>query len=381
MKIFNLVKLGYKKISENKKRSVLTIVAIGVLSGVMCGAIFLFQGLENRLIKESLNYTSGKVYLLFGGCADIEACESPDETMAKANEYAEKYNGVVEGEIAHYFYQENGLPNAVTTIPDEFEPFLNLSETEMKKDVPFFSNVDNDFSLFGLALTSIEKRVWSLSSSLTPESDGNSVLASIDKEKKFTEPILSFNTIDDAMSFYLNEICIKTNSSSCFKTRFRFQEFFGNALSVKISFTRMFEVFKKVEIILGIIVLVIMIFTFLRIIQENSKTIALYLALGAKKKDVFLIYLFFLINLCVITGLFAILLGAIISISYSALNASKVSGYFSAVYLSEIKVNYVIGYNPEILRLVLILLISAPIASILTIDQLSPKNTAKNIKK
>ena len=87
-------------------------------------------------------------------------------------------------------------------------------------------------------------------------------------------------------------------------------------------------------------------------------------------------------ELCLLTVLFALGTGALLALGVSWHYSADFNAAASLLYVKHITgLVPLIGFNLEIVKIIGAIVISAPIVSILTLDQLSMKNVARRLKK
>ncbi len=130
-----------------------------------------------------------------------------------------------------------------------------------------------------------------------------------------------------------------------------------------------------------IIAIIIVVFTFIRLVDQDARLVALYRSLGATKLDVFTIYLWYLMELCLLSILLASVIGLVMACIISLLNMPALKVELEAFYGLKPQIPLVlVGINAQIAKLMATIMIIAPATSILTIDQLSSRNIAKRLK-
>ena len=132
--------------------------------------------------------------------------------------------------------------------------------------------------------------------------------------------------------------------------------------------------------VLIVVALVIVLFTFVRIINDEAKTIALYRSLGATGKDIFLIYLCELFEFSLFTILFAFLVGGGIALLVSGNYSELLSKSINKNFGFNFSITPLIGFNFYHILIALTILALAPLSAILSLDKLSTKNIAKKLK-
>lgn len=192
-------------------------------------------------------------------------------------------------------------------------------------------------------------------------------------------PIIKFNNLDSAYAYYKNENCkLERNLSVC--SSYTVSELIGNRLETKNALDTLYIFLNYAGGALLLVAVAISVFTFVRLIGENARSIALYRALGASSGDILLIHLFYLLELCLLTAVFAIVLGADFAVVISVRNSSALSSILTSIYARPISPGLLIGFGKAIWVIILAIFMTAPLCSLLTLDQLSPKNISKKIK-
>ena len=198
-------------------------------------------------------------------------------------------------------------------------------------------------------------------------------------DESSSKTIVRFNDARQAYAYYSYINCLHEETTGC--NRGTAEELFSNQLAIVHAFSVFKRIFNYAAIALMVMGAIIMVFTFIRLIDQDKQNIALYRSLGANGRDIFIIYLSFLLELCVFTTIFAILLGAILSFVLSFINSSPLSAMLTAHYLITPKEPIILfGINQSCLNLIIMILAIAPICSLLSIDHFSNKNLAKKMK-
>ncbi len=160
------------------------------------------------------------------------------------------------------------------------------------------------------------------------------------------------------------------------------RELVANRLSTIHNYKLLRFMISFANYILLIIAIIIIVFTFLKLVNQDSRLIALCRSLGATSKDVFVIYFWYLLELCLLTAIYAtivaIIFAVITSQYYAADFTTSTSLYFGQKISDPV---LLLGFNIEFVKIIAVILFSAPLASLLTLDQLSMKNVAKRLKK
>ncbi|PID33245.1 hypothetical protein CR969_01790 [Candidatus Saccharibacteria bacterium] len=200
------------------------------------------------------------------------------------------------------------------------------------------------------------------------------------------ESVIKFKNLNDAYEYYKYENH-KTDPGLFKKADYRKPEYVTKELITnKFQIIHQFKLTKFIlsfaNYVLLIVAVVVMIFTFLKSINQDNKLMALYRSLGAGAMDVFLIYFFYILFICVIAIVYALVCSVILSVVISYYYSADINASFGLFYGRAIDdTAFLVGYNKEIVTIIMIMLLSAPVVSLLTVDQLSMKNIAKRLKK
>ncbi len=195
----------------------------------------------------------------------------------------------------------------------------------------------------------------------------------------WVERVISvFSSSDDAHNYYRNEDCLATERKC---EDYLVSGAFSNQIDIEESFWLVRKMLGLVEPVLVIIAIIIVVFTFIRLVDQDARLVALYRSLGATKLDVFTIYLWYLMELCLLSILLASVIGLVMACIISLLNMPALKVELEAFYGLKPQIPLVlVGINAQIAKLMATIMIIAPATSILTIDQLSSRNIAKRLK-
>ena len=198
--------------------------------------------------------------------------------------------------------------------------------------------------------------------------------------------IIKFNSLERAYDYFKYEL--DHTSPSLFNAnrpqspQYLTGEIATNSMRFRLSFEIKRFVLSFAIYALLITAVIIIVFTFLRLVTQDSRLIAMYRSLGATAQDVWFIYLWYVFELCLLTVLFALSTGALLALGVSWHYSADFNAAASLFYAKHITgLVPLIGFNLEIVKIIGAIVISAPIVSILTLDQLSMKNVARRLKK
>lgn len=135
--------------------------------------------------------------------------------------------------------------------------------------------------------------------------------------------------------------------------------------------------------LLGLIFVAIFIMslTFVSLIRQNAAIVALYRSVGATRRDLILIHLVYLFELCFFTLIFALALGLFFAFLISNANSDALSAAIADNYMIERPgFIFLVGPNWQTFLMLGLILLIPFVATLLTFDQLSAKNLARRLK-
>lgn len=158
-------------------------------------------------------------------------------------------------------------------------------------------------------------------------------------------------------------------------------DFVSNPSNITLAFHSIWLKIVVLEIIALIVAAIITVFTFSHLIDQDASTIALYRSMGASSNNIYLIYLLYLIELCLFAILTSFLLGAVISAIMAGLNVGELSKRLEEFYLlSEAPHVSLFGFDQNFWYVVSSILITAPIVLAFTQKRFSARHIAKKLK-
>lgn len=151
-------------------------------------------------------------------------------------------------------------------------------------------------------------------------------------------------------------------------------------LEVQENFRGVWKVHGVICVILMIIVVVIELSTYVRLIGQDTKTIALYYAMGATQGQIRVVYGIYLSMLSMVAVLVAMAVGAILAMVVSLVNAGDLAQAFMLAFGAEVEQVWLVGWNARIWGMVVVLLLIAPVAILLSGRQFASKKLAQRLK-
>lgn len=437
MKTFELIKLGLNNLTSNKKRNFLTILVISLIFSLLTSFYLLTQGMQNLFINEE-NKIFKPIVTYTSICAGT-SCKNPQELESIVKQKISKYNGkfieisdssLINKQYAQDFIKINSnevqpektlllasdskvkelykkqysiTDNMQTIERDKFEEYKKRLLGQLIPDDIYVYNfgtktndiIANQSQIVGFAKSfdqkfTIKKYEYSVDlwNALVPHGnsvdksyyiDNNSIITNQIKQKSVPAAIVEFNSLNNAYNYYENEDCNHKEIAEC--SGYVVSELITSKIDKISHFNLKHKTFQIVKYPLIIAAALILIFSFLKIVNENSHIIALYRSLGASFKDVFVIYFSYLVSLALLTILISFILSLLINLGLSIYYQNDIKQLIAQSYQSNLNsFIYLIGFNKNIIELWIIILCLTPLSSLLTLDQLSMKNISKKLK-
>ncbi len=159
------------------------------------------------------------------------------------------------------------------------------------------------------------------------------------------------------------------------------QDLFSNTISVARSFAGLKNMLVVIEVILLIVAVVIASLTFGHMIDQDAATIALYRAMGATKLQILLIYLCYLVELCILALGVCLVIALGIAGVTALMNAGELSQKLQKFYrLAEAPRVWFVALNWVTWTVVGAVLVIAPVTLILADRHFSARNIARKLK-
>lgn len=454
MNPFDILKLGHLQFSSHKLRSLLTIIATGILFSALFTVQFILKGLENTLLAADRAITGEEILLLSydshetfddeGNLITIYredrirelATANHGDIVGQAHQLQQAY--IFPAELVTNFPWGNLSSRPANTIPIMLPPQF-LSQTKPYAPLDFSETASliqqYDHQTVSLNANAIFSGNTSLSDDpepfytqfyiarLAPDGYHNLTLPTTDFSDLLNLPLQLMGhptnytvifdddseAIQDFLAITANQSLINQNpitnqSPALLITRFTNSKnaynytvalsklstnathtgtinLFGDTINTVRSSRHLETLLFIPEVILLITATIIMSLTFTSLIRENATIIALYRSAGATRRNLFLIHLVYLADLCLSTTIFAFAIGAALATLLSKTIYTSLSETIAATYMIEQPSSILlIGFSWHT-ALTICLMLSIPfIASLITYDQLSVKNLAQHLK-
>lgn len=419
MRIREAIKLGHINITAHKRRSLTVMIVVGALFSVMMAGVMIVQGLENLLTQSADALTGGKTLLLVrsGTWSEEKIAESVKVHHGMMGEQVQTVKQgypVIAPDLARNLIAVN-----LEEVPEGTLPVLvpfSVASYWQKISMPQYGDnekllriarqiregaIGKTFEHEGSVLGDFVVGVLPESGSLALERSRNIGINPLDMVLSLVSGasgmIMVIDTgvekVDAGVSWWIAEFerpedayefakpsyeCEMRSVENC---EYSAVSLFGNQVEIVRAFKIVNLVMSGIVIVLAIIAMVIIVFTALRLVSQDQQTIALYRALGATMRDVWIIYLVYLVELCLLAAGLAVFVGAILATVTSVVNASNLQRMLELAYnVITDGMPLLLGVNWGICGIIVAMMGIGVLCSLIVLPQFSARNLSKKLK-
>lgn len=445
MRFNDVCRLATTNLRQNKRRSVTVVVTMAVIFGLVMGVGFFARGTWNLLFKTSLGQAE-QTYLSLGytvrGGRGGEKVDSLDDVLANLETLVQQYGGKVVGTIKTYDQDgrgqvrviDSGLAKALAIEPLQEIPkgkigvlvaqdWAGMEELsgQFIKVGEFRRPARNDLLVQGFAPSNmLVGGIWSFgtpeyyllagaaakayaeseqaksfekaqeyleTSPIANESDWKDLIY---KKAPMVEIVVEFadyrqalELVDDTGNTDFKDVP-KTVNYNGVSYGLLVDDFFGHYTT---SIVRQMDyntevILMPVVLALTVVALLVALSTFAHLVESDVTTILLYRARGASLGQVYIIYLIYLLELCLLAIGLSIIIGLVLALGMSLM--STLAGFGAAVqeFFGLVKSPFwlLVGVDAIFWRSVGLMLLIAPITLLMTSWRFSSKHVAKKLK-
>lgn len=428
MRLKDAIRLGHLNVITHKKRSLMLVVIIAATFSIVFAVNSILQGMKQNLprIMNPVN----DYYLIVGQRCNWELgrCETDlsAEVMGQIRTKVEHYGGEVVQEL-EIVADRMALPREI------LQPMIVRDLAEAEGRAPVVLTIDDASYLVQVSFSPL----WNADSKLrtaeevkrraldgelsvsadkyypvgiVPSAAGVSSLSLkvVNDEMNILNPLLDLAIVDSGSSFVveqagvagekIGQVLVKFSglekaleftqkAGMCFETMqdcaegdFAVQDVFNNPVATVLTLDYAGILITGLSVILAVVAVIIMIFTSMRLIDQNAKTISLYYALGATRGDVCLIYFCYLLELCILAAVLAVLIGVGLATGLSLVNRQKLALVLQLAYGVEGQTLWLLGWSGEMTIWVIVMLLMAPLGIVVSLGCFSDRQLAKRLK-
>lgn len=354
MKLLQLLKLSNAEFVTRRKTIIFSILAAGVPFIIILMISLVWHGVGKIFLEYSSRPTNGEIYMVLSAKGDADITKFVGENRGEilgevTKELAAKYETPTEmlAEMA-------GLsPEQVAMAPGE-----TLIEGREWYEITEVKPLD-------LILSSVygyRPPFWDEMVNLQSHLARGRVM------------LVKFPSLEDAYNYKQ----MRARRDMYSGRSVGYDEAFTNALDIYTTFQRG----NSTLLVIGLVIAgIIMIGTFVYLIDQELHSMVVYRALGASVKDLLVIALGYLLEIGVAMAAFVVLASVVGVLIFSGMNAGYLGGLLEEFYGITSPKTLLLGWNWDILWVVATILAAVPVSLLLTLDQFSVRRLSQKLKR
>lgn len=354
MKLIQLLKLSHAEFVARRKTITFSVLAAGVPFIIILTMSLIWHGAGNIFLKYSSRPTDGAVYLA------ITADKDRDIMKFVGENHGEFLGEVTEEDTDKY------------ETPTEILAAMAGLSAEKLAMAPGETLLDGVEWYEITQVKPIDFALSSMSGYNAPFWDDMVNLQAILKTQRVI--FVRFPTVEDAYN-YIHTIAEQWKYSSGMPQH---AEAFTNLSSTYATYKRG----SSLPLAIGLVIAgIIMIGTFVYLLDQELHSVVIYRALGASVKDLLVITLGYLLEIGLAMVIFVLSVSIIGVLIFSGVNASYLGGLLEEFYRVTSPKVLLLGWNMDILWVALTIILAAPVSLLLTLDQFSVKKLSQKLKR
>lgn len=351
MKLLRLLKLSHAEVAARKKTIMLSILAAGVPFIIILMVSLIWHGLGNIFLEYSSRPTNGAVYLTLTADKDRDMMRFIGEN-----------HGEVLGEVT-----EQDLEGYDT--PTELLAEMAGLSAEQAAMTPGETLLEGIEWYEITQVKPIDLLLGSMNGYYPPFWDEMVNLQAMLKMQRVM--LVKFPTVEDAYN-YTQEL------REHGLTTVQYTEAFTNLRNTYATYKRGSDL----PLIIGLVIAgVIMIGTYVYLLDQEMHAMVVYRALGASVKDLLVIAMGYLLEIGIMMVGFVIVVSVIGVLIFSGVNAGYLGGLLEEFYGVKSPKTLLLGWNLDILWVTMTILVAAPVSLLLTLDQFSVRKLSQKLKR
>lgn len=444
LKFSDALRLSWSNIVQHKKRSVAIILTISMLFGIIMAFNFMLQGLRGTILNAALQTNDGKVYLQTGyqniseiNEGDFRPVKDLETAQEMVREEVARYDGRILGTMTLYQHQLGNTRWVVNKELADAVADMDLEKT-LEDKIPYIASRSSDDEngtyevlyrddkalarigtypatelgsptlpgmnlmnlLLGMVYGSgeaprlivddgtgkVEKYIREMAEAKVKQ-DGyyESVEQLLEAWPPETYFIAEFDDYDDAVNYYSNSRLDKNLPAKIQIGKKKYEllnmDIFGRIMYLELDFNNLQFMLTAIEVLFIIIAVLIAVFTFAHLIDNDAATVALYRSMGASTGDIYAIYFLYLVELCLLAVLSCVLIAFMIVgmmwLGNAEALAERLKGFYMLKDLPKVNL---FGFNNMLFGIAGSIMLVAPLSLLLTMRRFSAKHIAKKLK-
>lgn len=159
------------------------------------------------------------------------------------------------------------------------------------------------------------------------------------------------------------------------------EEYFNNAVGATVSYRVIDLMVGILSAVLTAVALIVILFTIIRVVKQEIRNAALYRALGATRGETMMVYLWYAVELCWWTVVFAVVLGLILALVVGGINQEALNSVMSTAYGKVLTGPMILlGWGSALWLIVGAVMVTALISVLLTSGQFKDNKLMEKLK-
>lgn len=422
------IRLASGNIAYYRLRSAAIVLTVSVIFGLVLGVNFLFAGMRESMLEASVVNTDGYSYVSAYFSDSSMLGENSEKRLAKR---IEENHGEVIGEVSSYtmlvgqfnIVDLNLVENLVDTellvaIPEDrvpvlvskrvFEEGFSHAQTLEKLETEFFQVGNQAEQFVNMPLLPGEYNILNLPLVRMRDGAGGIGLGMMDvtliddgsgrveqyiemarqralekgdySNNVVTAKVIRFSDFADLTRFVDTSDTVERKTLN--PDALMVSAVYSNTADIARGFIAADKIAVVAEIILLVVAVIVTAFTFIHLIDQDARTVALYRSLGASTGEIILVYFIYLLELYLIAVITSILIGLSVVVVMSLGNAGILAENLQLVYnLSVAPKVLLLGIDWRFFLTIGLMLVAVPVALCLLADRFSRRRIALALKK
>ncbi len=426
LRLADAVRLASGNVVSYKLRSLAIILTVSVIFGLVMGVNFLFAGMRESMLEASVINTDGYSYV--SAYFDKGSSEGNSETrLAKR---IERDHGEVVGVVRNCFIDREqfgvidlGLVedlvdnNLLSEVPEGRVPVivsrrvfeeeyshqqeLELLEAEYYQVGEYASEatrmplLPGEYNILNLPLTKMYDSPSGIGlglAGITLVDDGSGRVEQYIEAKRqqaaegygnnqvVTAKVIRFGNFGDLTRFV--DTSDTPERKALDPDSLLISAVYSDTADIARGFIAADRIVMIAEIILLVVAVIVTAFTFIHLIDQDARTVALYRSLGASTREIIMVYFIYLLELFLLAVVASVLIGlgvvAVVSLGNAGILAENLQMYYD---LSSAPKVTLLGIDWRFFFTIGLMLVAVIIALFLSADRFSKRRIAMALKK
>lgn len=427
LRLADAVRLASGNVVGYKLRSLAIVLTVSVIFGLVMGVSFCFAGMRESMLRASVTNTDGYSYVSAYYNSDSMFEGSTEVRLAKR---IERDHGEVVGEVRSCIIGKeqfgvvdlNLVENLVDVdllaqVPEGrvpvivnrrvFEEEYSHQQELEKLETEYYQVGEYAGGVVGMPLLPGEYNILNLPlvrmndspsgiglgiAGIALVDDGSGLVEQYVEEKRqlatesygnnqvITAKVIRFGNFGDLTRFV--DTSDTPERKALNPDPISISAVYSDTADIARGFIAADRIIMIAEIILLVVAVIVTAFTFIHLIDQDARTVALYRSLGASTREIIMVYFIYLLELFLLAVVVSVLIGlgvvAVVSLGNAGILAENLQMYYD---LSSVPKVTLLGIDWRFFFTIGLMLVAVIIALFLSADRFSKRRIAMALKK